>query len=40
MNELPFPDRTAGWDLESIKLIVWGPKSGLSVHSIPWLGEA
>lgn len=40
MNELPFPGRVAGQHPGPVQLIVWGSKSGQSVHLIPWLGKA
>lgn len=32
MIELPFLGQAAGWDPGPAWLIVWGPKSGKSVH--------
>lgn len=39
MNE-SFPNWTVGYDLQSVWLIIWRPRSGLSVYSGIWLGEA
>lgn len=39
MNE-SFPNWTVGYDLQSVWLIIWRPRSGLSVYSVIWLGEA
>lgn len=35
-----FPDGTVGYDQQSVWLIIWRPRSGLSVYSVLWLGEA
>jgi len=35
-----FHDGTVGYDLQSVWLIIWRPRSGLIVYSVLWLGEA